>query len=750
MGLIKCPDCMKMVSDRVKECPNCGCPSEFFQQNENKVDTIQCDSESVETIEFNFGGNKIIYPANSEIYAGLYGDYVTLGLIKYEQLCSAYKSFGSVDFVISSLYELAQEFIDNQITTCLAELYNAGVSMTVAQFKEKYSDLPLDFEIFMYPVKKKFAEICDEKDNMDLQRQVNYENRARWVGGGFGMKGAIKGAVNAGILNAGSSIISGIGNSVVGSIEESIIDRKKTTIVTDPYMDVLIGGICITIATPVYRDGNLLGVVGADFTLDTITDIVNNISYENGEYAFLVDASGNIVMHENTEFMPGEDKIVTMASALPDIASIITEPGKAVIEAKDYDGEKNYFATDVISGSGWIIGMVTPKKNVMSNIYKTMLISFIIFVVALLLTFQVMSNLIARQLKPLESMKSFIREKIIGEDGKDDHESEVDEINYLIGELETQFIDTIHKTRDESSLIRDKMSDTSMHISAINDNISEITSAMRDTGDNIDSQSDSIRNIDDTCSNVTLAVEELSKDTTDMNNRAKEIIERVEALVPAFLENKKNAVSVTHDSRDKLLRAIEGVKVIEQIVDVSNAISNIASQTNLLALNASIEAARAGEAGRGFAVVADEINNLSTTTSSEITKVNELTNKVTESVRDLTAASNEILDFLTEVVLNDYDNLETLARNYMDDAGYYGDISGALGKSAKELDGSVNEINGVLSSISRSQEELNNAIHAINDNLQSITATSEDVSVETREVLESIDSLQDIVGSFHI
>ena len=101
-------------------------------------------------------------------------------------------------------------------------------------------------------------------------------------------------------------------------------------------------------------------------------------------------------------------------------------------------------------------------------------------------------------------------------------------------------------------------------------------------------------------------------------------------------------------------------------------------------------------------------------------------------------------------MLNDYDNLETLARNYMEDAGYYGDISESLGKSAKELDGSVNEINGVLAAISRSQEELNNAVHAINDNLQSITSTSDNVSVETREVLESIDSLQEIVGSFHI
>ena len=34
MGLIACPDCGNMVSDRAAACPHCGCPAEAFFGNE--------------------------------------------------------------------------------------------------------------------------------------------------------------------------------------------------------------------------------------------------------------------------------------------------------------------------------------------------------------------------------------------------------------------------------------------------------------------------------------------------------------------------------------------------------------------------------------------------------------------------------------------------------------------------------------------------------------------------------------------
>ena len=273
---------------------------------------------------------------------------------------------------------------------------------------------------------------------------------------------------------------------------------------------------------------------------------------------------------------------------------------------------------------------------------------------------------------------------------------------------------------------------------------------MQQTGASIDSQTENIKNIDLTCDDIEGAVERLATDAQDMAAKAGEIVERVEELVPRLLDDKQNAVMITKESRNRLLSAIQGAEVINQITDVSKAIQDIAGQTNLLALNASIEAARAGEAGKGFAVVADEIKNLSEITSTEIGKVNSLTKDVIDSVKMLADESNSILSFLDGTVMQDYEHLEELADSYKKDSSYSADVSSDLGANAEELSAAVQQINSIISMVHTSQNELNEAIHSVNMHLQQITTDSENVSEETGSVLKSIEVLQGPMDTFHI
>ncbi|SFU92972.1 methyl-accepting chemotaxis protein [Butyrivibrio sp. M55] len=527
-------------------------------------------------------------------------------------------------------------------------------------------------------------------------------------------------------------------------------EAAGTTIVTDPYMDVLIGGMCITIATPVYRNGQLAGVLGADFTLDYIANVVNSIPYSKGEYGFLVDASGNYIMHENEAYLPGEETATAVLNVMPSISSIISAPGSEVVLTKDYDSEKNYIATSNIEGCGWSLGLVMPRKNVSGTITQLIVTAILITLIAIAAVIVIMTKFIGVQLAPMEEMKSFVKEKVIGDENIKQTHSETEEIRYLLTELEDRVIDTIHKTKDESQLIKDKMTSANDKITDIKDSISEINEAMQRTEGGIETQTASIQNIDKICDNVMSATENFAADTKNMSERTDEVIGRVKEMVPEILANKNHAVEMTNRAKEELEEALKGIQVIEQIVNVASAIQDIASQTNLLALNASIEAARAGEAGKGFAVVASEINSLSTTTGNEIDKVNALTNEVTANVNELSRVSNQIITFLTDRVLKDYDNLETLARNYMDDANYYSDISKGLGNGAKEVSTSVADINNVLERINSVQKELGDAVRDISSNMQSITEHSANVSGETKDVMDSIINLQDTTDKFNV
>lgn len=299
-------------------------------------------------------------------------------------------------------------------------------------------------------------------------------------------------------------------------------------------------------------------------------------------------------------------------------------------------------------------------------------------------------------------------------------------------------------------MIQDRMTNANQKVTTICGNIVEISATMQETGASVELQTNSIRRIDETCADVTGAVNKLAEEAQEMTAKAGEIQEKVEKLVPEMMQDKESASVMVEDSRVRLAQAIKSAEVINQIVEVSQAIQEIASQTNLLALNASIEAARAGEAGKGFAVVADEIKNLSNVTGQEIGKVNDLTAKVLESVKLLSSESNAILSFLDEVVMKDYDRLGELAGSYKEDAAYYADVSTELGAEAEELSASIQNINSILDMITKSQGELNAAVHAVNDNLQQITSASENVTTETGEVLGSIKSLQGTMETFRI
>ena len=149
------------------------------------------------------------------------------------------------------------------------------------------------------------------------------------------------------------------------------------------------------------------------------------------------------------------------------------------------------------------------------------------------------------------------------------------------------------------------------------------------------------------------AAKSIAERSQDGANEADEIRERAVKIKKDTDENDRRTRSIHEEINESLTKALEDIKVVDQINVLAKSIMDITGQTNLLALNASIEAARAGEAGKGFAVVADEIRVLAEQSKAAVAHIQEVTGNVTAAVENLANDAERLLEMMLWRVLED-------------------------------------------------------------------------------------------------
>ncbi|MCE1246405.1 MAG: methyl-accepting chemotaxis protein [Firmicutes bacterium] len=218
---------------------------------------------------------------------------------------------------------------------------------------------------------------------------------------------------------------------------------------------------------------------------------------------------------------------------------------------------------------------------------------------------------------------------------------------------------------------------------------------------------------------LSAASQDISQGATEQASVAEQVSSSMEEMASSIKINTENASSTEKIAMKSSVEAAEGGKSVKETVEAMKQIAGkigiideIARQTNMLALNAAIEAARAGEHGKGFAVVASEVRKLAEKSQNAAGEIVEL------SAQGLTISekAGQILDTIVPDIRKTSDLMQ-------------------------EISISSNEQN-------KGAEQVNKAIIQLDQVIQKNAGMSEEMASTAEELASQAESLLDSISFF--
>jgi methyl-accepting chemotaxis protein len=480
------------------------------------------------------------------------------------------------------------------------------------------------------------------------------------------------------------------------------------TILSAPYQ-ASVGGLVVTVASPIKTAGQVSGVAGGDLSLDTLVQIVNSVDFGGIGYAFLVSGDGQIIVS------PHKDRVMkNLKEVYPGQTLSLDKPLREVT----LDGEERLLSFTPITGlpsADWYIGLSIDKSKAYAPLSQFRSSAMMAVLIAVGLIALLLSLLIRALMQPLTTMGRAMEDIAQGEgdltrrlsiQGKDEFAQ--------LGSSFNQFVERVHASIVEVSSATLQVHDLSQRV--VESSNSSIIG--------FDEQSARTNSVAAAINQLGAATQEIARNASQASIQASEARAQAQdgqVVVEKTIESMSELSTKISASCSRIEQLNASTDNIGHILDV---IKGISQQTNLLALNAAIEAARAGEAGRGFAVVADEVRNLAHRTQVSADEIHKM-------IGELQTGSHDAVQNMNQSQTSSQDSVE---------------VANQAGSRLRDVTRRISDIDGMNQSVAAATEEQTAVVETLNIDISQINTLNQQGVANLNETLKDCAALSQQAG----